>query len=735
VGGLVGSNSQTISESYAASPVLASVFNNYIQFDGADDYIKIPHIEQYQTASFTLEAWFQWDPDYFINGTGDNLDKVQFIVGKGFEQFEIHTEGGSGENGIRFIPLPRSSIVDDTPDAYHDVLDVIQPGWFHVASSWDFNTKTVRVYVNGVQQEIYHWNTAMTERTNAGLNPSVNLDQPEVNPFTSNLHPLLIGARSNTIVDGVPDMFFKGKIADVRFWNIVRDGESIDADKNKQLSGTEPGLMGYWKLNEADGTIALDSSTNHNDGDLMNGAARVQESITNVGGLVGEDLSVNGITGSYYDSDVSGMGDTGKGTPKTTAEMKMLTTFSGWDFVNTWKMTEDVTYPTFIRYTLNYSAGTNGTIDGISTQLVNPGGFGSQVTAEPNTGYHFVKWSDDSTENPRTDTAVSADINVTASFAANEITVNFDAEGGTVSPTSQTKLFGSTYGKGADGSTTDVLPTPTLTNYRFAGWYDGDNATGNLVTDATPVSNATTPHTLYANWVRQYTLTYTAGSNGSITGTTPQTIDTGSDGTAVTAVPSTGYHFVQWSDGSIENPRTDMSVSGDINVTASFAANEITVNFDAEGGMVNPTSQTKLFDSTYGTPEGLPTPTLTNYRFADWYDGIGGTGNLVTDATTVSNATTPHTLYAKWVRQYTLTYTAGANGLITGVTPQTVDTGSDGVAVTAVPDPGYHFVKWSDDVMTATRTDRDIRGDLTVTAIFDQTIYTYYFPLVLFSQP
>ena len=45
-----------------------------------------------------------------------------------------------------------------------------------------------------------------------------------------------------------------------------------------------------------------------------------------------------------------------------------------------------------------------------------------------------------------------------------------------------------------------------------------------------------------------YTLTYTAGPNGSISGTTPQTVNYGADGTPVTAVPNTGYHFVNWSD-------------------------------------------------------------------------------------------------------------------------------------------------------------------------------------------
>ncbi len=67
-----------------------------------------------------------------------------------------------------------------------------------------------------------------------------------------------------------------------------------------------------------------------------------------------------------------------------------------------------------------------------------------------------------------------------------------------------------------------------------------------------------------------FTLTYTADANGSITGTTTQTVNYGTDGTAVTAHPYYGYHFVRWSDDSTENPRTDLNVTADITVQAIF---------------------------------------------------------------------------------------------------------------------------------------------------------------------
>ncbi len=67
-------------------------------------------------------------------------------------------------------------------------------------------------------------------------------------------------------------------------------------------------------------------------------------------------------------------------------------------------------------FTLNYSAGSGGIIVGSSTQSIIYNGSGSAVSASPNSGYRFVRWSDNSTSNPRTDTAVSQNITVNAIF-------------------------------------------------------------------------------------------------------------------------------------------------------------------------------------------------------------------------------------------------------------------------------------------------------------------------------
>jgi uncharacterized protein (TIGR02145 family) len=67
-------------------------------------------------------------------------------------------------------------------------------------------------------------------------------------------------------------------------------------------------------------------------------------------------------------------------------------------------------------YTLNYTAGDNGSILGESIQTVSHGSDGSSVEAVADEGYEFVNWSDEVTDNPRTDTNVTENISVIANF-------------------------------------------------------------------------------------------------------------------------------------------------------------------------------------------------------------------------------------------------------------------------------------------------------------------------------
>ncbi|MBI5021666.1 MAG: InlB B-repeat-containing protein [Ignavibacteriales bacterium] len=286
-------------------------------------------------------------------------------------------------------------------------------------------------------------------------------------------------------------------------------------------------------------------------------------------------------------------------------------------------------------YTLTYTAGSNGTITGTISQTVNHSGNGTQVTAVPNTRYHFVNWSDGVTIPSRTETNVTANVSVTANFAINTYTLTYTAgSNGTITGTlSQTVSYG--------GNGTQVTAVPN-TGYHFINWSDG------MLTAARTENNVIANVSVTANFaINTYTLTYTVGSNGTITGTLSQTVNYGGNGAQVTAVPNTGYHFVNWSDGVLTAARTETNVRANVSVTANFAINT-----------------------------------------------------------------------------YTLTYTAGSNGTITGTISQTVNYGGNGTQVTAVPNTGYHFVNWSDGVLTAARTETNVQANVSVTANFAINTYT-----------
>ena len=63
------------------------------------------------------------------------------------------------------------------------------------------------------------------------------------------------------------------------------------------------------------------------------------------GGLVGGNDDSAVVSNSFYDEETTGQKDTGKGEPKTTAEMMQQETYTGWDFGETWDIDEGVSYP------------------------------------------------------------------------------------------------------------------------------------------------------------------------------------------------------------------------------------------------------------------------------------------------------------------------------------------------------------------------------------------------------
>jgi len=195
-------------------------------------------------------------------------------------------------------------------------------------------------------------------------------------------------------------------------------------------------------------------------------------------------------------------------------------------------------------------------------------------------------------------------------------------------------------------------------------------------------SNAYPSNSGGGSGVAIYTLTYTAGANGTITGTTPQTVYQGNNASPVTAIPNTGYYFVSWSDGVLTAQRTDTNVIGNISVTATFAINTYTLTYTAasHGSITGTTSQTINYGSDGTAVTATPD---TGYYFVSWSDGVLTAAR--TDTNIIANKSVTATFA---INSYTITSSAGAHGTITPTA--TVNYGSN-KTFTITPDEGYNI--------------------------------------------
>lgn len=344
-------------------------------------------------------------------------------------------------------------------------------------------------------------------------------------------------------------------------------------------------------------------------------------------------------------------------------------------------------------YTVLFALGTGTRLGGGAlSQTINYNASATAPTITPASHKQFKAWS-------AAFANVTANLTVTASYDNVWYLAYTAAAHGTLTGTAAQTVIA-----GASGTAVTAVAD---TGYHFTAW--DDESLDNPRTDAA-VSADISVEAAFA--INTYVLTYSAAAHGSLTGTTPQTVNHGGSGSQVTAVPAEGYHFTAWGDAVLTAARTDANVTSALTVSAAFAINTYTLTYTAgdHGSVVGTTPQTVNHGSS-GT-EVTATPDA-HYHFTSWGDAV------LTAARTDANVVATMSVAASFaIDTYTLTYTAGSNGSVTGTSPQTVDYAASGTEVTAVPAEGYVFEKWSDDVMTAARTDLAVAANIAVTATF-----------------
>lgn len=323
------------------------------------------------------------------------------------------------------------------------------------------------------------------------------------------------------------------------------------------------------------------------------------------------------------------------------------------------------------------------------------------IYATANYGYHFGRWADGNTQNPRM-VQVTSDESYLAIFDTN----NYN-----VTATSTNPVYGTVVGSGSYkyGTTATITAVPNQ-GFAFQSWLDG-------VT--TPTRNITVLHdtVLIATFsANRYNLTVLPSdtAQGSVRGS-----GTYNSGTMVSlvATPAPHYHFVCWNDNDSTNPRQYM-VTGNDTLIARFAidVHNVTVSTvdQAKGRTVGGGSY------AYGTSITFAAYPNRGYSFSRWNDG--NTNSVRTETVTGNN------VYTAYFTTNTYTLTAeSADTLMGRVSGGGSYLFNSIVTVIAMPAQHHHFVAWSDGE-TANPRSIVITEDTTLTAVFgyDQFTLTVY---------
>ena len=220
-------------------------------------------------------------------------------------------------------------------------------------------------------------------------------------------------------------------------------------------------------------------------------------------------------------------------------------------------------------------------VTGVNSEGKAEKGSNVTATATPADGYEFEKWSDGSTESPRT-ISVNDNITLKAQFSAKLFTLTY-------------KVDDEEYQKKsvAYGTALTAIAEPTKEGYTFSGW--------SALPETMPAQDVTVTGTFTVN---KYKVTY------KVDGEVYKTVDVeyNSALTAIEEPAKEGYTFSGWDDLPETMPARDITITG------TFEVNVYTITYIYNGETVNEVTL------DYGSviPDYKYVPTNPYHTFLGW---------------------------------------------------------------------------------------------------------------------
>jgi gliding motility-associated-like protein len=217
-----------------------------IAFDGVDDLVDFGDILDDVELPVSISAWINVEPSntvhspIFVSQDNQSLYNGFWFIINATNIFVGYGDGRGYNN-----PVFRREKTATHPGIFNR--------WAHVAAVIR-NAQDMDIYVDGVNiNGIYTGSSSF--------------------PMDSQF-PNEIATVGHWVTNDVYH-HFKGKIDDVRIWDIALSEDDIRKNMCSKLNGNEEGLLAYWTFDEVSGIAVADGSKNGYSGSLRNGASRV----------------------------------------------------------------------------------------------------------------------------------------------------------------------------------------------------------------------------------------------------------------------------------------------------------------------------------------------------------------------------------------------------------------------------------------------------------------------------
>ena len=194
----------------AATAVFAQPAH-YITFNGTDQYMRIPHHEDFNIAadeSFTLTGWVRNETYTEYPRYVGKRDIAVQNAGSERSGYEFFGTGSAGQS----LGLNTPTSTSGHALSVYTGVTVPAGEWMHFALVVDRNLNEIRIYQNG------QTNSAWAAPVNAWA--------------VTNTHDVLIGAGNN---GGAPTYYCNGSFGNVRFYSMALSAEEMAIDLNNSV--------------------------------------------------------------------------------------------------------------------------------------------------------------------------------------------------------------------------------------------------------------------------------------------------------------------------------------------------------------------------------------------------------------------------------------------------------------------------------------------------------------------